>query len=300
MWSSALLLSGSPGAGGGSVAGRLERSFDYTTVGHVTVDVMADGSRRAGGSAFYAGVQAARLGLRTLIVTKGSPEEVGRLMEPWRENLDLTVLPAANTTTFATSGEGTARVQRVLAWAGTIDEQLTLDTHLLHLAPVAGETPRVWRGAADFVGITPQGLVRQWDRAGGGVVHHVPLNPALLPARGDAFVLSETERDSCESLTASNSSAVVAITAADEPTTIMLGDGELIRVGVPAIERPLRDDVGAGDVFATAFFVALYEGRPPADAAAFANAAAAVRIGGLGPGAIGERAVIEARRRSVA
>ena len=38
--------------------------FDYTTVGHVTADVLGDGSRRPGGSAFYSALQAARLGQR--------------------------------------------------------------------------------------------------------------------------------------------------------------------------------------------------------------------------------------------
>jgi sugar/nucleoside kinase (ribokinase family) len=63
---------------------------------------------------------------------------------------------------------------------------------------------------------------------------------------------------------------------------------------VPPV-RLLRDDLGAGDVFAAAFFVALHEGLAPAQAAAFGNAAAAVRIAGLGPGAIGERHAILAR-----
>jgi 1D-myo-inositol 3-kinase len=284
---------------GASVARRLPRRFDYTTVGHVTVDVMPDGSRRPGGSAFYAALQAARLGMRTLIVTKGSAAEIERLVEPWRGEIDLKVLPAAQTTTLATSGLGKARAQRVLAWAGRIDEQLTLDTQILHLAPVARETPGDWWGHADFLGITPQGLVRQWSQEDGGVVNHVPLDPALLPVGGDAFVLSETERDSCESLNARPYGAVVAITAAAEPTTIRLADGKLVRVRVPAIESP-RDDIGAGDVFAAAFFSLLHEGRSPRDAAIFANAAAAVRISGFGPGAIGDRPTIEERRRSTA
>ena len=50
------------------------------------------------------------------------------------------------------------------------------------------------------------------------------------------------------------------------------------------------DDIGAGDVFAAAFFVALAEGRPPLQAAVAGNVAAAVRIAGIGPDAIGRRA----------
>jgi 1D-myo-inositol 3-kinase len=277
----------------------LARRFDYTTLGHVTVDVMADGSRRPGGSAFYAALQAARLGMRTLIVTKGSVGEIEQLIEPWRGELNSRVLPAPVTTTLGISGSEEVRSQRVLAWAGAIDEQVTLDTRVLHLAPVARETPREWRGSADFVGVTPQGLVRLWSPKDGGIIGHVPLDPELLPARGDAFVLSETERGSCASLIADPHGAIVAITAAAEPTTLWLADGELVRMHVPPIESAC-DDVGAGDVFAAAFFVALCEGRAPREAVAFANAAAAVRIAGFGPNAIGDRSAIEARLLSAA
>jgi sugar/nucleoside kinase (ribokinase family) len=55
------------------------------------------------------------------------------------------------------------------------------------------------------------------------------------------------------------------------------------------------DDLGAGDVFAAAFFIALSDGRSPLAAASFANAAAAVRMCGTGADAIGGRAAIEAR-----
>ena len=68
---------------------------------------------------------------------------------------------------------------------------------------------------------------------------------------------------------------------------------------MPALEDAV-DDIGAGDVFAAAWFVALHEGRPAVQAAAFATAAAAVRLQGAGAGAIGARAEIEARLRLVA
>ena len=62
----------------------------------------------------------------------------------------------------------------------------------------------------------------------------------------------------------------------------------------------LREDLGAGDVFAAAFFAELADGHSVQRAAAFANAAAAIRLGGIGAAAIGDRAAIEARCRSVA
>jgi sugar/nucleoside kinase (ribokinase family) len=297
-------------------------AFDYTTVGHVTVDVLADGSRRPGGSAFYSALQAARLGQRTLILTQGAPGEIERLIEPYREEVELRVLPSPATTTLATSTrlatsahEGEQRTQRVLAWAGQIAE-VKVDTAILHLAPVARETPRAWQGRAAFVGITPQGLARAWEedehgetedehgetRSAADSEHRemrsAPVDRGAIAGGCDALVLSEHERASCAELVsaAGEMGAVVAITAGARPTTLLTPDGEEAQVAVPAIERP-RDDLGAGDVFAAAFFVALAEGQPPARAAAFANGAAAVRVSGVGADAIGDRESIETHLR---
>jgi hypothetical protein len=291
-------------------------------------ELLADGTRRPGGSAFYSALQAARLGLRALILTRGVPAEVEELLAPYRGELQLEVLPAERTTTLRTWGDGHARCQRLLAWAGPIEGPIEVDTAILHLAPVARETPRGWFGAhpprAGFVGLTPQGLVRKWDAE--GKIALVALTPELVPQRCDAWVLSERECECCtESIErAVAGGAVVAVTAGALPTALHLpgeplpgepdrpggsnlpsgsqlgggphlGGESVLHVPVPPLAR-LRDDLGAGDVFAAAFFVALREGRPPAAAAAFANAAAAVRIAGDGPAAIGDRAAIETRR----
>jgi 1D-myo-inositol 3-kinase len=284
-------------------------SLDYTTVGHVTADVMADGSRRVGGGAFYSALQAARLGRRTLIVTKGVSEEIEQLLAPYRGELEWQVIPSAQTTTLATLGMGVARSQRVLAWAGPIAGDVAVDTAILHLAPVARETPSSWRGSAQFVGLTPQGLVRAWGEPD-GQIRAVPLDAALLPEQLDAIVISDSERDSCAVLLADAQAdeqraseaargALVAMTAEHAPTLLQLPGGATVSVEVPPIEQ-LRDDLGAGDVFAAALFVALGEGQSPRDAAAFANAAAAVRIAGAGADAIGDRDAVLARLASVA
>ena len=274
--------------------------FDYTTVGHVTADVMPDGSRRPGGTAFYSALQAVRLGQRVLILTQGAPPEIEEMLEPYRGELEVEVLPAPQTTALQTSGAGDARSQRVLAWAGAIDEELRIDTSILHLAPIARETPGCWRGRADFVGLTPQGLVRDWS-AESREIAPSPPDPRRIPESSDAVVMSEHERPSCAGLIsrARKAGAIVAVTAGASPTTILLAGGGELAVEVPPIENP-SDDVGAGDVFAAAFFVALAEGRAPGAAAAFANAAAAVRISGEGADAIGDRPAIEARLRAVA
>jgi hypothetical protein len=294
--------------------------FDYTAVGHVTIDVMEDGSRRAGGTAFYSALQAARLGRRTLIATRGVPAEIEELLEPHAAELELAIEPAGETTTLQTSGAGATRKQRVLAWAGPIAEGLTFDTAILHLAPVARETPASWRGRAGFLGITPQGLVRDWTMPGGEISIAPPAQQPLVgehgrspepPRRGraparamapealgacDAVVVSELELAGCEELVARALAAggVVAVTAGPAPTRLLLPDGSQLELPVPDLEDPV-EDLGAGDVFAAAFFIALSEGRGARSAAAFAKAAAAVRMRGAGAGAIGDRAAVEAR-----
>lgn len=290
--------------------------YDYTTVGHVTVDILAGeyveqeglGSaacgrprhppaRRPGGTAFYSALQAARCGLRTHILTKGNPAEVETLLEPYRDELDLTVIPAEHTTTLQTVGEGLQRHQRLLAWAGPIEGPIAVDTAILHIAPVARETPGGRFDAhppgADFVGLTPQGLVREWDAT--GEIALAPPRPEQLPEHCDAWVLSEREREWCAApaARATAAGAVVAITAGAHPTELRLPGGRPLRVAPPI--TTVVDDLGAGDVFAAALFIALHEGQPPARAAAFAGAAAAVRVAGESPGAIGDRRAIAAR-----
>jgi sugar/nucleoside kinase (ribokinase family) len=269
-------------------------SYDYVAVGHVTCDVFADGDReihQPGGTAFYSALQAARLGLRTLIVTQGVPSQIEELLAPYRDELAVRVIAATKTTILETHGVGATRSQRVLAWAGPIIERLEFDTWILHLAPIAKETPVSWDGEAGFVGVTAQGLVRAWPD---GEIRAVELDGAVLPDDFDAAVISEHERYACDALFAAAHAfgACVAVTAGSAPTTLHIDDDVLKS---PASHVPdVRDELGAGDVFAATFFVALAEGQAPLAAATFANAAAAVRIAGQSPAAIGTRAQIEA------
>jgi hypothetical protein len=278
---------------------RVNRSvqFDYTTIGHVTVDIFDDGSRRVGGTAFYSALQAARLGLQALIVTRGCATEIEELIEPYRHELELRVLPAAQTTTLRTRGSGSQRSQSVLAWAGPIDAQLTVDTAILHLAPIARESPSEWRGQARFIGLTPQGLAREWATIGAQVEPTQPTPDATAVAgRCNAIVVNERERASCAELIAAAGAAgaVVAVTAGARATTILEPGRKPLTLAVPALEHAV-DDLGAGDVFSAAFFIALTNGRSAPDAVSFANAAAAVRISRDGAGAIGGPVEIERR-----
>jgi hypothetical protein len=271
--------------------------YDYVTIGHVTVDVVEEGHdaprSQPGGGAFYSALQAARLGLRTLIVTKGAPAEMELLLAPYRKELDAIVLPSEHTTTLLTRGSGPARRQWVRAWAGPIDEPLQVRGSIVHFAPVACEIPAQTRVHAAFVGLTPQGLVRAWGED--GLISLVPLDPRLLPAHLHAAVLSEAERASCAPLLERNgppSEALVAITAGSAPIELRVPGSDVASVLPIQVEHP-REDLGAGDVFAAALFVALWRGHSALDATRCASAAAALRMLGKGPASVGDAEAIE-------
>jgi pfkB family carbohydrate kinase len=292
-----------PSTGAGRARGAAGRRgaarYDYTTVGHVAADVLPDGSSRAGGGAFYSALQAARLGLRTLVITRGVEREIEELLAPYRGELEVEVEPAPESTRLTIQPRGGERRQRVLAWAGMMRAP-SVDTSILHLAPVAQESEGNWSGAANFVGLTPQGLVRTWT-ARNPQIRPVRLRESRLPERCDAIVISESERASCARLLRTASplrpEAVVAITAQARATELRLPGGATRHISVPQ-PAEVVDDIGAGDVFAAAFFIALREGSAPEQAASFANAAAAVRIAGGGAGAVGDRAAVQARTRA--
>ncbi|MGA7705229.1 MAG: PfkB family carbohydrate kinase, partial [Solirubrobacteraceae bacterium] len=312
---------GQRAAGAHPAAHRVTPSFDYVTVGHVTRDALEHPRRgvlyRVGGSAFYSGLQAARLGLRTLIVTQGVPSEIEELLAPYRDELELRVIPAEQTTTLSTRGTDSARRQGLLAWAGPMREPIAVDTGILHIAPVARETPTSWQGRPEFVGLTPQGLVRSWREDEGpplvqldtgpllGDIPTVPpasealprdisavaLRASLLPERFDAAVIAEHECPDCRALfsAAARHGASIAVTAGARPTTVHVAGGDsIVQTPFPPVTT-VSDEIGAGDVFAGAYFVALAEGRAPLQAAVFANGAASARISGEGPNAIARR-----------
>ncbi len=283
------------------MSGEPAHSYDYVTVGHVTADVLisADGAQRRqpGGGAFYSALQAARLGLRTLVLTRGDPGEIAELLAPFAGEIDVEIAPAPETTTMQTRGSGAQRQQRVHTWAGQICAEdfapaaLPDNACILHLAPVARETPPAWPCTCNFLGLTAQGLVRRWD-AFGGAIELAAIDRARLPPALDAVVISASERAFCEPLL--DAVPVMAVTAGEGPTTIHVAGGVDLRV-TPQPINGAHDDLGAGDVFAAAFFIALRDGLTPLQAAAYGNAAAAVRISGRGPDAVGSVKAIERR-----
>jgi sugar/nucleoside kinase (ribokinase family) len=149
--------------------------------------------------------------------------------------------------------------------------------------------------------MTPQGLAREWPPAGGPIGLCRPdADAELLAGACDALVLSEHERESCSEMIAlaRAGGAIVSVTDGPRANRVWGSRGTEMRLEVPPVAEAL-DDLGAGDVYAAAFFIALDEGMAPGDAARFAMAAAAVRMRAPGAQAIGGREDLEARLAEV-
>ena len=144
-----------------------EAAPDYLVIGHVTRDLMPDGSYRSGGTVTYAGLAALRLGLRVGAVTSAVPGDLHL-----EAGMALKVKPAPQTTTFENLYSGGTRRQfcRAVAARLCLEDvpEAWKGARIVHLGPVAQEVdPRVVSGfAGALVGVTPQGWLRRWDADG--------------------------------------------------------------------------------------------------------------------------------------
>ncbi len=255
---------------------------DYLVIGHLTADLQEDGGTRTGGTALYAALTAYQLGARVAILTSAAPD-IDRTMLP--AAIAVTLLPAPVSTTFRNRYLNNTRTQFMYHRAPTLtsgDLALAPPARVLHLGPVADEVPHVVpAGVSDrFVGLTAQGLLRSV-----GPDKQVLTDPTLLrrlPFTGiDAMVLSEEDVNFDEDsvVAATMRVPIVALTRAERGATIWYR-GEPFEV--PAFQAHVVDPTGAGDVFATAFFMALAAGEGPVAAARRACAAASCVIEGVG------------------
>ena len=248
--------------------------LDYVVIGHVTRD-LKEHSVTIGGTASYAARTARKLRCRVGVVTSADPAL--DLSEPLSDVL-VARLPASESTTFENVYTDGRRQQIVHATAETLVPDVVPDdwrTAIVHLGPVVQECDpalvAVFEGA--FVGVTPQGWMRQWD--GRGRVSRCPWREAeaVLP-HVDAVVLSEEDLGGDERLATeyADQTRTLALTRGAAGCAVYAG-GEVRRFAPPAVTE--LDSTGAGDVFAASFFCALQRGRDPWTAAQFANCIAA-------------------------
>lgn len=280
------------------------RTPEYLVIGHICADLLPDGSAVLGGTALYSALTAARLGWRVGVLTRGAyGRKVGDIEVPsldeFAGEISIVVQDADTPTMFVNTYNAGRREQQMPRWAGPIDLR-GLPPHwrnakLVHLGPIAQEIdPRQTGGLTPgFLGVTPQGWMRDWPRATGGRVRLLPLRlPGELLGRVDAIVVSDEEISMARDVTELVGRRRLGVITMGEDGARVLYGGE--SADLPGYKVPTVDLTGAGDVFAAAFFIRATDRSASAmTAARFANAVAALSLRGVGASGIPSKHEVE-------
>ena len=266
-------------------------------MGHLTEDLTPEGPR-LGGAAAFAGLLAHRFGARVTILT--AADAAFPYLDAFA-GIPIRRVPSAERTRFQNRYlPNGSREQTILARAAVIPEteirravgELPPGSAVFY-GPVAdelggaGPLPRP-SGSRTLAGAAPQGLLRRWDTAGRVSIRWSPEVLERLVGL-DVISLSETEFPEGIDLTA----PLVAVTRGRRGAVLR-------RSGLPPMEIPTIpgaqvDPTGAGDVFAAALLVGLWNALSAERAAQLAAAAAAITV--ESPGTEGIPTLAEANAR---
>ncbi len=250
---------------------------DYLVIGHLTKDLTSQGPRM-GGTAAYSALTAQALGMRAGIVTT------------WAADLPLGPLHSIPVANYQTDASSTfenvitpkGRLQYIRAIAPTLEfyhvPEPWRSAPIVHLGPVAQEVaPGLVRSfPSSLVCLTPQGWLRSWDQE--GFVHHVEWPEAsFVLERADAAVISVEDVDGDEERVAEMAAScrVFAVTDGSQGTRVFW-NGDVRKFQPPEMQEV--DPVGAGDIFAAAFFIRFYQTRDPWEAGRYATQLSAYSV----------------------
>lgn len=274
-------------------------SLDFLVVGHVTIDLLPDGSTTVGGTATYAALTAKGLGCKTGLITSAGPEFDFERVVP---GVQVHCIPASRTTTFENIYDAKgARKQWIRGvahpirindlspdWAtpsvvlfGPLVDEIALD--------VIGQFPH------SLTGVTPQGWMRAWDE--NGYVYTRPwVGAERVLSQVDVLMFSEEDvaYDEAQIQSYTKLARLAVVTRGANGATVYRGKWIS---HYPAYQATVVDPTGAGDVFAAAFLIRLHETGDVSEAARFANCAASFAIEGWGTSNIPTRAQVEERLR---
>jgi len=250
---------------------------DYLVIGHLACDITSDGFR-LGGTAAYSALTAQALGLRVGMVTAWG----GEIPLDSLTGISVQTIVAEHSTTFENKKTSLGRVQHIHHVAPDLlfdnIPEIWHRTPIIHIGPIAGEGKTILDGklSSSFLGLTPQGWLRTWDKNG-------LVNPGdfpetqLMVRKAGAVVLSLEDLGGEEERIEAIASACHVLAVTEGPAgTRLYWNGDLRR-----FRAPVKDEVdatGAGDIFAAAFFWRLYTTRDPWAAAQFATNLASYSI----------------------
>jgi len=251
--------------------------IDYLVIGHLTQDLRPEGPA-LGGTAAYASLTAAAMGLRVGVVTSWGAEVP---LGPMR-HIPIASFPTEASTTFENQYTPEGRVQYIRHVAPPLDLSLVPDpwrgAPIVHLGPVAQEVePALVRSfPTALIGVTPQGWLRSWNEEGRVTVSEWPEATFVLQRAGAAVIsIEDVDHDETRIDELASACPVLAVTEAEQGSRLYW-NGDVRRFRAPAVKEV--DPTGAGDVYAAAFFARLNTTRDPWEAARFATQLAAISV----------------------
>ena len=254
---------------------------DYLVIGHIAHDLTPNGIR-LGGTAAYSALTARALGLRVGIVTASTPDTSLDLLD---DILILSIQSNRNTT-FENIYTKDGRVQYLRAQASRIDFNNVPETwrnpSIIHLGPIANEMDSVLpKGfSPSLLGITPQGWMRQWDADGLVSTGGWENADAALAGAGAVVLSFEDIRGDEELIEYMAHQTRILVVTEGAAGCVLYWNGDRRRFRAPQVREV--DATGAGDIFATAFFVRLLKTRDPWESARFATLIASNSVTRLG------------------
>jgi sugar/nucleoside kinase (ribokinase family) len=250
---------------------------DYLVIGHLTRDLTPEGPR-LGGTAAYAALTARALGMRVGVVTSwGAELPIGPL-----RSIPIASFPADQSTTFENLLTPTGRIQHIRHVAPRLDyyhvPEPWRNATIVHLGPVAQEVePSLVRSFPDsLIGVTPQGWLRAWNEQGRVYSCEWPEAAFVLHRVGAAVIsVEDVNGDEARIEEMAASCRILAVTEAHQGARLYW-NGDVRRFRPPSVIEV--DPIGAGDIFAAAFFTRLYTTRDPWEAARFATQLSALSV----------------------
>ena len=247
---------------------------DYLLIGHVAHDLTPQGPR-LGGTVAYSALTAQALGLRVGVITACGPETSLAALN----GIPVIAAESARSTTFENIYVEYERIQYLRARASRIDFKNVPEAWqrslVIHLAPIADEMDSILPAefSPNLLGLTPQGWMRQWDAQDRVSSREwKDARPALEGA--GAVVISRHDVHGNDELIEQMAHQTRVLVVTEGPAgCVVYWHGDRRRFRPPPVHEV--DATGAGDVFATAFFIRLFKTRDPWEAARFATHLAA-------------------------
>lgn len=268
----------------------------FLAIGHVTRDLLPDGSFTPGGTVTFAALTASRLGLTAGIVTRADDALLQDLLSLLPQ-IALAAVSAPVSTTFENSYHQGFRTQYLRARAPVLHDTdippAWLAAPIVLLGPLAQEIPPALvralpRRPGHLLAATPQGWLRRqgadgrvWPAPWTAAEELLPLLDVLILSHDDVLSVAGKTRAEADAQLADWSTRLPLLVATDGRHGATLFERGTA-MHFPAYPATEVDPTGAGDVFAAAFLVHLHLHHDTHAAMRFAHCVAALSVEGPG------------------